>query len=217
MTLSTRLSSIVTAASSYDFQHIWDCCCDHGYLGEALIGEHPNSHIHFVDVMPHIINDISARLSKHSQKNWLTHCADAKTIKLDENQSHLIIIAGVGGDLLIEMVSDIVKNHQTLIRMNRLDFILCPVRQLHKVRDGLNKLKLGLVDEKILHENNLFYEIIHVSNHSNNTVSLIGKEMWDLSNKQHMKYRNIMIHHYEKQPSVLAKEILLLYKNIASY
>jgi tRNA (adenine22-N1)-methyltransferase len=175
------------------------------------MAEHPNSQIHFVDVMPHLIDEVQTRLVAQPQTNWSAQCIDAANIQLNPTQSHLVIIAGVGGDLLSEMVAAIVNKHAELIKHNRLDFILCPVRQLHKVRESLNTLKLGLVSEQIVQDNHQFYEVIQVSNQSKTPVSLVGDIMWDLSNEQHQAYRNIMIAHYEKQRSDQAKHLLKSY------
>lgn len=214
MKLSTRLTALCHAIQTCEFQHIWDCCCDHGYLGQQLMAEHPTSKIHFVDIMPHLIAEVEKCLSQEPKTNWAVHCMDAATIKLDASQSHLVIIAGIGGDLLIDMVAAIVSNNALLLQQNRLDFILCPVRQLHKVREGLNALKLGLVSEQIVLDNNQFYEVIQVNNQSDTAVSLVGGVMWDLSLNDHVKYRNTMIAHYEKQPNSRAMRLLKLYQDI---
>jgi tRNA (adenine22-N1)-methyltransferase len=219
MKLSTRLTTICQAIAVNEFKHIWDCCCDHGYLGQQLMAQHPGSQIHFVDVVPHLIDEVESRLNSLSQplpfqKNWAVHCIDAAAVKLDSRQSHLIIIAGVGGDLLIEMVKTIVTGHPELIDSHRLDFILCPVRQLHKVREGLQELRLGLVSEIIVKEKDLFYEVIRVSATSNKSVSLVGNEMWDLSESDHVEYQQRMIDHYIKQPSQAALRLLSLYQAI---
>ena len=214
MKLSPRLNTLCQSIKPNEFHHIWDCCCDHGYLGQQLMVEHPTSQIHFVDVMPHLINEVKNRLNNHVQTNWVTHCTSAENIQLHTKHNHLVIIAGVGGDLLIEIVTRIINKHANLIKDIRLDFILCPIRQLHKVREGLNGLKLGLVNEKIIQDNKQFYEIIQVSNQSNRPISLVGDMMWDASNSQHRAYRNIMMAHYQKQPNDDAKNLFKLYQNI---
>jgi tRNA (adenine22-N1)-methyltransferase len=214
MKLSTRLTALCQTIPDNTYQHIWDCCCDHGYLGQQLMTEHPQSKIHFVDVIPHLIEEVKKRLINVPDGNWLTHYEDAAKITLETAQNNLVIIAGVGGDLLMEMVEAIYTRHASLFDNNRLDFLLCPVRQLHKVREGLNQLNLGLISEKIIQDNHQFYEVIQVSNQSNKPVSMVGSEMWDLSNKEHVAYRDTMIQHYEKQPNAQAKILLKQYKGI---
>ena len=211
----------VTTKVHDHFDHIWDCCCDHGYLGQQLLIEQPESHIHFVDVVPHLIDEVTTRLNTSSEQvnqsnsKWSSHCMDAAEIPLDSEQSHLVMIAGVGGDLLIEMVESIVANHPSLMTAGQLSFLLCPVRQLHKVREGLNRLNLGLVSEQIVKDKQLFYEVIMASNQSTTNVSQVGDSMWDLNNKDHVEYRDTMIKHYSKQPTEQAKSLLALYQGIS--
>lgn len=221
MKLSKRLSAIVKATEHSHYEHIWDCCCDHGYLGQALMQVHPNSQIHFVDVMPHLINELEAQLATSACSNWQSHCLDAAHIQLSHephfSQKHLVVIAGVGGDLLMDMVQRICENHSHLLKEPGLDFILCPVRQLHTVRQGLLDLELGLISEHIIHDKNLFYEVIHVSSQSTQVISLVGKPMWDFSNKDHIAYRQIMLTHYEKQPTDQARKLLTLYQDLTDF
>ena len=178
------------------------------------MAEHPSSQVHFVDVVQHLIDEIEIRLASVPQKNGLAQCSDVAMINLHEGKDHLVIIAGVGGDLLLEMVRSILSRHSSLMKTNRLDFILCPVRQLHKVRAGLNPLKLGLVSEQIVRDKDVFYEVITVSNRSSCEVALVGDRMWDLSLDDHRSYRDTMMAHYQKQPSDDAKQLLALYKQI---
>ena len=103
---------------------------------------------------------------------------DVSTLKLPESSGRqLIIIAGVGGDLSLEMVQAITRTHPE----RELEFMLCPVRQHYLLRQGLIALGYGLVDESLLRENKRFYEIIHVSSGSDRAISPIGDRMWDLS------------------------------------
>ncbi|MDX2422429.1 MAG: SAM-dependent methyltransferase, partial [Amphritea sp.] len=48
MKLSKRLTQIEQLVAP-GYTHIWDCCCDHGLLGAALLARHSDAQIHFVD------------------------------------------------------------------------------------------------------------------------------------------------------------------------
>ena len=219
MKLSPRLSAICDQVQNHSqalhdapIDNIWDCCCDHGYLGQHLLTLNPESTVHFVDVVPHLMAELESELNSQQYnskqvKNWAVHCMDAARIKLNAQQSNLIIIAGVGGDLLLKMVETIVQNNPN----QAVEFILCPVRQLHTVREGLQHLKLGLVGEKIVKDKSLFYEIIHVSNQSNSDINLVGDVMWDLTRAVDQEYRQLMMSHYQKQPSERGKKLLKAY------
>ena len=181
-----------------NYDHIWDTCCDHGLLGRAIYLHKPNSAVHFVDVMPHLIKNIHNELSEDARFNdssrWSVHALDSADIPLQTDQSHLVIIAGVGGDLLLKLVQDILLKNPKHIK---IDFILCPVRQLHKVRFGLKQANLALVSEQLIKEFSHYYELLHVSNHRDGeTVGPIGETMWNLTREIDQEYLKKNVRHY---------------------
>ena len=197
MRLSQRLQTILNMVND-DYDHIWDTCCDHGLLGRAIYLQKPNSVVHFVDVMNHLIDQLQDELNDDSRFNnsprWFTHAIDSEKLPLHANNYHLIIIAGVGGDLLLNLVQAILKKHP---KNTKIDFILCPVRQLHKVRFGLSELNLRLIDEQLIKEFAQYYEVLHVSNHKEGKdISLIGESMWDLNRPTDQEYLAKNLKHY---------------------
>ena len=99
--LSNRLQEIEQMVTT-QYNHIWDCCCDHGLLGCALLARQANenilNNIHFVDIVPEIMAQLDNKLHRfYSNLAWETHCQDVTKLplaKYDGNQ--LIIIAGIG-------------------------------------------------------------------------------------------------------------------------
>ena len=54
MKLSKRLNAINSLITqSYDI--VWDCCCDHGFLGMALLERGIAKQINFVDIIPELM------------------------------------------------------------------------------------------------------------------------------------------------------------------
>nr|MCH1922324.1 SAM-dependent methyltransferase [Shewanella ferrihydritica] len=52
---------------------------------------------------------------KQQQSCWQVHCQDVAALPLDlygKEAKHLIIIAGVGGELLVQLVDAIVRAHR---------------------------------------------------------------------------------------------------------
>ncbi len=197
--------------SRYD--HIWDCCCDHGLLGAALLTRKAAHNIHFVDVVPSLMLEVEQKLqrfypkttidSNHSQ--WHVHCLDVAKLPLaDKAQCQLIIIAGVGGELTIELVQQIIANHPE----HTLEFILCPVHHIYKVRMAMQQLGLGLVDEHLMQENKRFYEILHLSTASQVPLSPVGSRMWDLSRELDRVYLQQSLKHYQRIEQGLSKSQL---------
>jgi tRNA (adenine22-N1)-methyltransferase len=215
--LSKRLTQIEALITS-EYTHIWDTCCDHGYLGESLISHQKAPNIHLVDIVPKIITPLDNRLSRlfsnpysalssqaNPQTHWQTHCLDISKLPLQHcSGKHLIIIAGIGGDLMIECMRRIMSEHPS----QEIDFILCPVRHLHTLREQLIELKMTLKEEVLIKEKKIFYEILLLSNTALppgqdtplKPVSPVGEAIWqcktDKEKSEAQEYLAIKIKHY---------------------
>lgn len=215
MKLSKRLTQIENLITA-DYDHIWDTCCDHGLLGASLISQQKARNIHLVDIVPDLVTTLNAKLirlfanpyaqrsTSRSPTHWQTHCLDVSELPLHQHTGkHLVIIAGIGGDLMIECVQKIIAKNPTLT----IDFILCPVRQLYTLRQQLIALNAELKDEVLIKENKIFYEILFLSVSPNTTsniaaVSPTGDRIWQGQTKEEKEiakeYLQLNITHYQK-------------------
>jgi tRNA (adenine22-N1)-methyltransferase len=240
MKLKKRLSAIknMILHNASNYKHIWDTCCDHGHLGfhllsalsetsskhspKAIVNSQSQCCIHFVDIVPTLMQNIEVNLQKYAQAtsriSYQVHCLSTADLPLNataKNDAHLIIIAGVGGELLLQLVHSLLMSFPT----HSLEFILCPVHHICHVRQGLQALKLGLVDEQLLQENNRFYEILYVSNHRGEKISPIGEKIWQ-SNTSEQKaviaaYLKSCLQHYQRMQAHDSENqtIVQLYQN----
>lgn len=196
MSLSNRLQTIADFIYP-NYHHIWDTCCDHGFLGKALCNLNPASTIHFVDIAKHIMLALEQNLkTSFTETNWLCHTINVNALPIyDYPGRHLVIIAGVGGDLAAEFVSTIQSKYPT----KEIDFIICPVHHSFVLRKQLIELNFRLLKETLVEENNRFYEIIYISKNSTKLISPVGECFW-----QHTKpdialnYLERLVSHYEK-------------------
>lgn len=249
MKISQRLQQIDRMIYGH-YDHIWDCCCDHGLLGMLLLQRNAAKKVHFVDCVMPLMQQLSIELQrffpKHgenvpptlsatlcqNQNQWQVHCIDVAALPLgscDIRANHLIIIAGVGGELLVELVRSILARHSHC----RLEFILCPVHHNYYVRSSLAELGLLLKNELLLEENRRFYEILHLrhangalstnaisknaisSNEDDMPLSCTGSIMWQGLNEdkkqQAKRYLKQTIGHYQRIPeSRLPNKLLIL-------
>ena len=150
---SSRLIAIrdyITAAfCPDDYDCVWDLCCDHGYLGQSLLDNwttsDTSSHIIFVDQRAHITSQLQENLRHYSSSRCSVITQDASTLVFRSDTKNLVIIAGVGGETLINIM-------QGLLAVNKgcsLDFILCPVNSLYYVRGMLKQMPVYLRFENI--------------------------------------------------------------------
>ena len=218
-----------------DYDHIWDCCCDHGFLGATLLERQAADNIHFVDIVPKLIQNVTIQLQQfypNPKSTWYTHCLDITNLPLDHyDGKHLIIIAGVGGDLITTFMNALHKKYTLL----NIDFLICPVYQQYTVRKELKTLDLLLLDEALIEENQRFYEVILLSNQTPangsgsatgiNTqlkqVSLVGDKICHAYTKQQQtiaqQYLHKTIQHYQRmllnQPDII-QPIIDLYNDV---
>lgn len=205
--LSHRLNAVnLLVNESYDV--IWDCCCDHGLLGMTLLEREIAKKVMFVDIVPELMCRLSNKLTQFAGPNlrseWQVQCQDVASIDLKPDAKQLVIIAGVGGELLLRLIHKIITNHDQHT-LSELSFIVCPVHHTYSLRQGLARLGLGLISEQIITENKRFYELLHVGFKSEAAIEPTGDTMWDFADKNHLQYLNKLIGHYtrmgKKDPS----------------
>jgi tRNA (adenine22-N1)-methyltransferase len=201
----TQIESMVTA----HYDHIWDCCCDHGLLGAALLSRHAAAHIHFVDIVPELMHQLENKLlrffpraiSPNAAPQWQAHCMDVSALPLHQfSGKHLVIIAGVGGDLMTVFVNAIHQKNPTA----DIDFLLCPVHHQFTLRQQLIQLDFSLKTETLIVENQRFYEILLVSTANNpySHIDPIGSLIWQSDTPEQAKiaadYLQKTLDHYER-------------------
>ena len=195
-----RLNTLKTMIR-HRYPYIWDCCCDHGLLGISLLNDDLADQVHFVDQVDTLIASLDEKLSdQYANSRWKTHCIDMAQLNLPRTEgsdepAHLMVIAGVGGDLLIELVKAILVNNPDI----PIEFILCPVRQNYQVRQALIKANLSLIDENLVKEKGLYYEVLHVSSVGGVPISSVGSLMWDFTEEAHRIYLKRTLEHYQRR------------------
>jgi tRNA (adenine22-N1)-methyltransferase len=203
MALSQRLKQIDRMVTQR-YNHIWDCCCDHGYLGLELLSRDAADTLHFVDVVPELMIDLKEQLRalaafKQEYRHWQVHCIDVAQLPIGDvlkNDTHLIIIAGVGGELIIKLVGALLRNNPE----SNLEFLLCPVYHQYKLRQSLINWNMQLQAEHLLRDKGRFYEVLHVTTDVDVTcsVSPVGSSMWDFKRLSHRDYRSRMLEHFDR-------------------
>lgn len=206
MKLGKRLKQIESMVTS-DYTHIWDCCCDHGLLGAALLSRHAAPYIHFVDIVPELMSKLENKLHRFypsSASQWQIHCLDVEALPLEQYAGkNIVIIAGVGGDLITQFVTAIHKRYST----TPIDFLLCPVYHQYALRQKLIERNFILKNEVLVEENRRFYEILLVSSPVNADdkqpdISPVGEMIWQAHTAEQAKiarrYLNNTLNHFKR-------------------
>ncbi|WP_271271545.1 tRNA (adenine(22)-N(1))-methyltransferase [Aliamphritea hakodatensis] len=201
MKVSLRIQQLSTMVHGH-YTHIWDCCCDHGLLGQLLLERGRADCVHFVDVVPALMNTLEHHLQQdYGDRRWQVHCLDVARLPLSRyagaGEPQLVMIAGVGGDLLVDLVTAICQAHPEV----PVEFLLCPVYHNYKVRRALADLSLGLISETLVEDKQRFYEILHVASAGGDPVSPVGERMWDFTDTVHRAYLQQTLNHYRRMAS----------------
>lgn len=80
---------------------LWDLCCDHGLLGMKALEEGQTSEVHFVDRVPSIMERLKERLQEENLVGSL-HVQGAESLQCPLEGT--VVIAGVGGDRILEIL-----------------------------------------------------------------------------------------------------------------
>lgn len=219
--LGARLRAIYewieSAQAIQSYQEIWDCCCDHGYLGIKILAQELCEQVYFVDQARHLIDDLQQRLKVYPADRYQAFTADAGQLQLAPDKRPLIIIAGIGGELSIDIIHQILHNHQG----HSLDFLFCPTTTQFDLREYLAEKPFELLHETMVTEKGRDYEIICARWNSPQPhpqpVSKTG-EHWDLNDAVHHRYLSKLIRHYQRRTlgenAREARRVLTIYQTL---
>jgi tRNA (adenine22-N1)-methyltransferase len=204
MKLNKRLATLSEMVNEpYDV--VWDCCCDHGLLGFKILSDGLVKQVNFVDVVPEITQQLTQKLSTYAHHlpndiTWNVLCKPVGELNLRYDlQSNitgyrqLVIISGVGGELIIEMLKELMSRYAG----ENIEFLLCPVQHTYKLRRALTALNFKLIREQLVVENNRGYELILVNQVGEQPIDNTGTELW-LPTAAHRYYLSKLIAHYQR-------------------
>jgi len=156
--LNSILDLVVQTQQQKMYSVIWDCCCDHGYLGINILQNNLCDKLVFVDQLAHIIEQLSEKLAPYNTGNYELITADAGALDFNHLQNNLVILAGVGVETTIQIINSIEDNHSNA----QLDYIICTSTIKKSLREYLSVNRFGLLAEDLVCENNRYYEVIYV-------------------------------------------------------
>lgn len=188
--LSPRLNAIYELIESLQqhspYPRIWDCCCDHGYLGIKILASKLCEKIIFVDQLPHLIDQLSHKLSAFDGSYELK-TADAGDLSFNLLQRHLVILAGIGGDTSVEILESIENRHPDV----QIDYIFCPSTSQKALRKYLVNNNFHQAYEGLVCDNKRYYEIIYVNGkvvEKEQTRVSLSCTLWNKNNPDHQRY-----------------------------
>lgn len=161
MKISERIKTISELISVSE--NVADIGSDHGYLLIMLAKANMNRKLFGVENKKGPFSSLKKNVEKYD-------CIDVSLSDgLDElsNEFHSVVIAGIGYDNINKIIQ---KNIKKLDFIN--DFYIDSHTNLYELRNFMISLGYEIIEEKIIKENGIFYEIIHFKKGSKNYSEL---------------------------------------------
>lgn len=150
-----------------------DIGCDHGFVSIYLIEQKICNHVIAMDVNEGPL----LRAKEHIEERDLTEYIDIRLSdgmeKLGKKEADGILIAGMGGRLVIKILSDYIETAKEL-----KEVILQPQSEIHLVRQFLIKQGFHIVKEDMVEENGKYYPAIKAVFKGENIEELQEVQQW---------------------------------------
>ena len=194
MRLSRRLQAVadfVTMGS-----RVADVGCDHAYTAIYLAEHGISPNIIAMDVNQGPIDRAKENIKKYGYSDIIETRKSDGLEKLEEDEADTILIAGMGGPLMIQILTAKKEVMQTA-----KELVLQPQSEIHKVRYMLQEEGFLIVDENMVKEDEKYYFIMKAIK---NSLKLDVKK-YALIEKEHFYYGKLLL---EQKNSIL-KEFML--------
>jgi tRNA (adenine22-N1)-methyltransferase len=180
-----RIDAIVSLIEDH-YNTIYDICCDHGQIGSLCYQKKLASKIVYIDQVASIIKRLQTRIT-HQNAEFVI--SDASSVAYENSSNVLLIICGVGTETIIKILDSLGKDFKG-------DLLLSTHKNPLKLREYLIEKNYLLKKEKILKENNQFYEVMLLGD-GGSLVSDCGSLQWDQMSAIEIEYRGQLIRYYE--------------------
>lgn len=191
-----RLNKIVNYINENDI--VADVGCDHGYLLKLALENKNIKKGYAIDNKIGPLNCAKTNLSRYNNFDFVL--SDGLK-QVDANDINCAVIAGMGGTLICDIINDSIDKFKKIKKI-----ILCPNRNIDKVRVFLNDNGFKIIDEDIVFEDDKYYEIL-VINLGNQKLSekeiFFGKFLLEKNEKV---FQNKWKEYYDKIKNIDKKE-----------
>lgn len=150
---SKRICEIAKLIKPYKI--IADVGCDHGYL---IIESFLNSDISKAIAIDNKIGPLNSAKKNLEKYNFNVRFSLSSGVSDIDDDTEVVVISGMGGLLISKIISDDLTNNKKLYNVKRL--ILQANRNNFELRKFLMENNYQIIDEKIIYEDDKYYEII---------------------------------------------------------
>lgn len=150
---SKRICEIAKLIKPYKI--IADVGCDHGYL---IIESFLNSDVSKAIAIDNKIGPLNSAKKNLEKYNFNVRFSLSSGVSDIDDDTEVVVISGMGSLLISKIISDDLTNNKKLYNVKRL--ILQANRNNFELRKFLMENNYQIIDEKIIYEDDKYYEII---------------------------------------------------------
>ncbi len=192
--LSRRLKAVADFVTPGN--RVADIGCDHAYTAIYLAEQGIAPNIIAMDVNQGPIDRAQENIKKYGYLDRIETRKSNGLEKLDANEADTILIAGMGGPLMIQILTNKKEVMQTA-----KELVLQPQSEIHKVRYMLQEEGFLILEENMVKEDEKYYFIMKAIKNSLN----LDRKKYVLIEKEHFYYGKLLL---EQKNSIL-KEFML--------
>lgn len=192
--LSRRLQAVADYVTPGN--RVADVGCDHAYTAIYLAENEISPSVIAMDVNQGPINRANENIKKYGYSDIIATRRSNGLEKLEEQEADTILIAGMGGNLMIQILTA----KKEVLQAAR-ELVLQPQSEIHKVRYMLQEEGFLIVEENMVKEDEKYYFIMKAIKNSLNKDA----EKYVLVEKEHFYYGKLLL----QQKNRILKEFML--------
>ncbi|BCN32239.1 tRNA (adenine(22)-N(1))-methyltransferase [Anaeromicropila herbilytica] len=202
MQLSKRLQAVADLVTVGN--RVADIGCDHAYTSIYLMENHIASHIIAMDINKGPLERANENIEKTGFKDRIETRLSDGAAKLKEDEVDTILIAGMGGSLMVKILSD----SESVVSMVN-EFILQPQSEIFLVRKYLHEIGCDIQYETMFIDEGKYYVVIKATR---DTKNMIANPSDEEDKKRHYDPKRLP-KKYDKEVHYLYGKLLLENKN----
>lgn len=155
MELSKRLRAVAGLVTPGNV--VCDVGCDHGYVSIFLVETGKSPKVYAMDVRKGPLSRAKEHVSEAGLSDYIELILSDGLKEMPENRADTLICAGMGGRLVIKILSDSLEK----VRQMK-ELVLQPQSEIWVVRAFLREQGFVVTDEDMVEEDGKFYPILYV-------------------------------------------------------
>lgn len=153
MKLNNRLATIASLVDGENIK-LADVGCDHGFLAINLVLENKIDYAYAMDVNQGPLNNVKSNIEKYNLNNSIQTILSDGLIELNKEDFNQVVIAGMGGSLIVDILG------KEIDKIQGKTLYLQPNVNSYALRKFLLMNNFGIIDEVIIEDNGILYEVI---------------------------------------------------------